>query len=492
MNLSFFRLFLALTALALSAVAAAPKPQIRALWVDGFHAGIRTPEEVEKLVADARAAQFNLLIVQVRRRGDSYYTKSLEPPVEDPLYQPDFDALAYLLEKAHAAGLKVHAWMNVTPLWRPKVPPPKDPRHIFNLHGSSAAGTSRLAPFAATAATGRDNWLMSSPTGDVEFPTGYSLDPGHPDAARHIEETILNVVKNYPVDGIHLDYVRYAETNGATLENGAPVGYNAVSLERFRKRHGVESVPAPNDPRWSDWRREQVTLLVRRIYLGIQEINPNVELSAALIPWSDGPSAPAEWPRAHPYWRIFQDWQGWLRAGLLDLAVPMNYDRESDPKTRLYFDHWIEFEKNNKHGRRLAVGIGAYLNTAEQNLAQLRRALARSRKRKYVDGFSIYSYGNNGGVMGKLAETFGPAPPYPPKSAPATGHLAGVLPGADGATVEVSRRGVFGWSRPLRALTDGNGFYGAVHLKPGRYRVRAGERTLMVTIQPGKLTRADF
>src|ERR1035438_6891973 len=83
-----------------------PAAQIRALWVDGFHPGFRTPQEADQLVADAVAAPLNLLIVQGRRRGDSFYTHSIEPPVEDDPYRPDFDALGYLVEKAHVQGLR--------------------------------------------------------------------------------------------------------------------------------------------------------------------------------------------------------------------------------------------------------------------------------------------------------------------------------------------------------------------------------------------------
>ena len=171
-----------------------PAPQIRALWVDGFHPGFRTPQEADQLVADAVAAHLNLLIVQVRRRGDSFYTHSIEPPVEDDPYRPDFDALGYLLEKAHAAGLQVHAWVNVTPIWRGGPLPPQDAKHIFTLHGLSAQGS--------------DNWLTQTDTGDKKFPVGYFLDPGHPAAAAHIVAVILNIVRSYPVDGIHLDYIQ--------------------------------------------------------------------------------------------------------------------------------------------------------------------------------------------------------------------------------------------------------------------------------------------
>src|SRR2546421_10275565 len=60
-----------------------PSPEIRALWVDGFHAGIRTRAEADQLVADAAVAHVNMLLVQVRRRGDAFYLRSLEPYVED-------------------------------------------------------------------------------------------------------------------------------------------------------------------------------------------------------------------------------------------------------------------------------------------------------------------------------------------------------------------------------------------------------------------------
>src|SRR5689334_23535589 len=103
-------------------------PEFRALWVDGFNPGIRTAQEADQLVTEAKANHFNALIVQVRRRADSFYLKSLEPPVEDAAYDPSFDALAYIIAVAHRDGIQVHAWMNAMPVWRPNQELPKDPR----------------------------------------------------------------------------------------------------------------------------------------------------------------------------------------------------------------------------------------------------------------------------------------------------------------------------------------------------------------------------
>ena len=98
-------------------------PEIRALWVDAFHAGIRSPEEVERLVDTAAEAHLNTLFVQVRRRGDALYLKGVEPPLDDPAYDPSFDALAAIVEEGHRAGLEVHAWVNAMPTWRDETPP---------------------------------------------------------------------------------------------------------------------------------------------------------------------------------------------------------------------------------------------------------------------------------------------------------------------------------------------------------------------------------
>lgn len=451
-------------------------PQIRALWVDGFHAGYRTPQEADQLVADAVAAHLNLLIVQVRRRGDSFYAKSLEPPVEDDPYRPEFDALGYLLDKAHAAGLQVHAWVNVTPIWRGGPDPPKDPKHIFNLHGLAAQGS--------------EDWLTQTRAGEKKFSVGYFLDPGHPAAAKHIANVILNIVRSYPVDGIHLDYVRYPETDSVTELAGSPAGYNPTSVARFHQRYGGDGLPATNDPKWSAWRREQVTNLVRRIYLGIQETKSNVVLSAALIPWGDGPVRRSDWPHAQPYWRVFQDWLSWLDVGLLDLAAPMNYDRQDSKRARVFFEHWVEFEKNNKHDHQLAVGLGAYMNTLEDTQKQLKRAQAKSRQRKNADGWAIYSYYQSTreggtGLLKWMAGQPGATPSLPQWMSPREGYISGTIPGSDGDTVEIARKSGRTWGKSLKVSTDGNGFFAATRLKPGIYLVKKGEQSEQVTVEAG-------
>ncbi len=484
-----------------------PATEFRALWVDGFHAGIRTPEEAQQLVADAKKAGFNALIVQVRRRGDAYYTRSIEPPVEDPAYDPTFDALAYVVELAHREGLEVHAWVNAMPLWRDAAPP-SDPRHVFNQHG--------------TAQTGAASWLTASPAGEQKFPVGYFLDAGHPAAAEHVAQVCANLVKNYNVDGIHLDYIRYPETEQPSPK-GAPVGYNSVSLERFRRAMHRTDVPAPDDAQWIAWRRQQITQLVRRIYLETKAVNPRLRVSAAVIPWGRPPSNEHDFEQTAPMQRVFQDWHGWLKEGILDMAVPMNYAREGDPVRRNWFDGWIQWEKHHKHERQLAVGLGGYLNPPEATLAQIER-VRRPDHGKTTDGMSLFSYASlqkapppsagagvapvaargesvlpnvslpfNSGALGPAATV--PKPEW--LENPKYGWIFGLAqdggaPG-DGASVELRRKGWSPFRRTRRVLADGNGFFGYSDVKPGNYELRVGgARAVGVAVTAGQVARTQI
>ncbi len=481
--------------------------EIRAVWVDGFHAGIRTAQEADQLIADARKANLNTLIVQVRRRGDSLYAKSIEPPVEDAAYDPAFDGLAYVIEAAHRAGLQLHAWINAMPVWRGNQPPPKDSTHVFRQHGLSAQG--------------EDFWLTCSPEGEARFPVGYFLDPGHPAAQEHLANVYLGIVRNYDVDGIHFDYIRYPETE-SKAERGSPVGYNPTSLARFRRQTGRSDTPAVDDGQWTAWRLKQVTQLVRRIYIEAKAIRPGIKVSAATISWGKPPRGEKDFLDASPGRRIYQDWHGWLKEGILDLAVPMNYNRESDPVIRSWFDGWIRWEKRHRHGRQLAVGIGAYLNSSQQNLAQLAR-IRRTEGRHGVDGISIYSYAspqsvpkdgsgipppdrlsylvNDSGTREAPYALPGQVPVMDWIARPAHGWVAGLVSGpggkpADGVSLRLRRGGWWPFRRTARSESDGNGYFGFAAVKPGEYELTAGAGSASlkakVKVQAGKVARIEF
>ncbi len=456
----------------------AARPQWRALWVDAFNSGIRTPAEVDQLVADLKSLNCNTVFAQVRKRGDAYFRKTIDPFTDDPVVPAEFDPLEYLLEKAHKEGIQVHAWINPMPIWKADQEPPKDRNHLYHRHGPETKG--------------RDNWLTCNEKGETKYPVGYFLDAGHPDVHEHLIKVVTDLVKNYPVDGVHLDYIRYPETLTDTEQTGYGVGYNAVSVERFNRVHGRKGIPERNEPLWKDWRRQQLTQLVRRLRVALLETNPKVLLSAALIPWGDGPADEASWVKTAPYNRVFQDWHNWRREGLLDLTVPMNYDRESRAEHAAFFDHWIAFEKTHRYRSRLIIGLGAYLNTIPQTEAQLRRALAASEKVPAPDGICFFSYAwfrgataaNKRPTLEELCAMLtqgadapfaqpAPVPKLPRVDEPMEGTIAGWVMGAQPIPLDSQQVRIepLDGRDPFPVRTDGNGFFAAVALKPGRYRV---------------------
>jgi uncharacterized lipoprotein YddW (UPF0748 family) len=256
---------------------------------------------------------------------------------------------------------------------------PADPRHVYNQHGPNAVGG--------------DDWLSRREDG-ATWSRGYFIDPGHPDAAKYTTDVALNIVREYDVDGIHLDYIRYPER-----ADGLSWGYNETSIARFNAQNSREGRPASSDPLWSQWRRDQISGLVRGIYQGALAIKPQVKISAAVIPWGDGPRVEADWKSTSAYSSVFQDWRSWLEEGILDQAMPMTYFRDSTGNQATWFDHWVTWARDHAYGRQIIPAVALYMNEPADSISQIRRALASTGSgsgasgSSRVAGVALYSYG---------------------------------------------------------------------------------------------------
>ena len=143
------RIFIGLATLTLVAAtvsasvsAAEPVEEFRAYWVDAFGEGIFTPAEVDELVAAAKAANMNALVVQVGRRGDCFCNRAVMPRTQAGIAPLPYDPLQTLIDKAHAEGIEVHAWIIATAIWNSATPPTAS-HHVYNTHGPSKTGHDR-------------------------------------------------------------------------------------------------------------------------------------------------------------------------------------------------------------------------------------------------------------------------------------------------------------------------------------------------------------
>jgi uncharacterized lipoprotein YddW (UPF0748 family) len=466
MQYVFLRLLLIVVLFLMSVVPAraqAPAPQVRAFWVDSLNPGFYNHPQVDELVDNVVRAGANTIIVQVRRHGDAWYNNRIEPRAADPRLAPahEFDPLEYLIARAHQAGVQVHAWLVISVACRPSDRLWNDPEHFCTAHGPNARGAERW-----TTAT-----YSGVQVGDIDF--------GHPAAVQHTERVVQHLLLAYPqLDGLHWDYIRYGDQG---------YGYNQVSLERFNRAHGrpLDSRPEPTDPAWSQWRRDRVTELARRLYIRAKAIKPTIQISAATITWGGlGSAGGAEWERSAAYSRTFQDWPAWLAEGILDFAVPMHYFNESNPQHRSWYEDWMAFDRAHSGRRAVVSGIGAWLNTPEQNIAQAARALAPDEQGRALAGAAFFSYAQprsnsdaerRRAFMDDLRRSVFAAPAAPPAwpwiTNPTGGHIQGIatIDGqvAPDAKVTLIREGA--WLGDIYATADG--WYGAVELPPGRYMV---------------------
>lgn len=473
-----------LTALLSVLPAARAAEELRGLWVDTFHPALRDETEVTQLVADARAGGFNALFVEVRRRGDVFYESALEPKAAD--LAPGFDPLRCLLRLAHnpASGprLEVHAWVVAFNIWNSDTTLPPQPNHPFRLH---------------------PDWLTRSAGGATWDGANYAFDPGHPAVQQHTAEVVLDLIRRYDLDGLHWDYIRY---------NGRDWGYNEVAVRRFNTRHRRTGKPAATDPDWLQFRRDQVTALVRKVYLTALAEKPGLRISAATITFAPGITATSQWTSSSAYSDVLQDWRAWMEEGILDWNLPMTYFRQAEHPEA--FARWTAFIADHQYRRRAAPGLGFYLNSVSNTLVQLQLARRPATTGQPAAGVLAYSYASlatnasRAEVLAALTQPspFTAEPPFaqpaiPPatpwKTAPHHGHLKGLAlrsrddSGIDAAEVTLSGPA----ERTL--VTDATGFFGAVDLPPGDYQVRVrahgfGPLSADVTVPGGRVAHLDF
>lgn len=498
---------------AFSALAQPSSPgEYRAFWVETFHTPLGTHEAVDRVIDAASRANANAIFAQVRRRGDAWYLDAREPLTEvtgvgepDTTGRPTFDPLRYLIDQAHARGIEVHAFTIVGSIFSgdPRKAIPRDPTHPFLQHMNDIDASSP-AQWATRALPPKN---AGTTFNGQRFGTEWYIDLGHPEAAAYTVNVLAHLVRKYDLDGLHLDRIRYPEAPSAP-RGGVNVGYNATNVARFRNRVGDTAgyddagFPLPNDPQWNDWRREQVTAFVRRLYLTVKSIRPNIKVSAAVICYGSGPRANGGFEHTEAYGRVFQDWRAWAEEGILDILAPMNYKRERLPAQAKQFDDWLQFTSDTarENGRISLIGVGAFMNPLDATLRQTRRALEHS------NGVIFYSLASTNSVRSDATDFFSavgtrafhkPAPP--PQLIEHGGHVMGTVHDAAGHAVDGAQVTIVDLATGVTrtVTTDGNGFYGAPHLAPGRYRTTAmfdGQQlaTTQFTIDAGHVTSANL
>ena len=300
-----------------------PKREYRAVWLttienlDWPKTKIKSPADIDRqkgeftaLLDSLKSYNINTILLQTRVRGDVIYPSAIEPfsavLTGKAGKSPGYDPLAFAIEECHKRGMQLHTWLVTLPLGKAQ--------HMRSL---GSMGLSRRRPSLCKLYQG--SWYM---------------EPGEPETTEYLKSLVAEIVENYNIDGIHLDYIRYPDR---------PRGYPDHALHR---RYGKGSSLA-------DWRRENITHIVREIYGTVKSRKPWVRVSCAPLGKHDDlagyPSLGWNARRT-----VFQDAQKWLQEGIMDILFPMMYFSGNN-----FYPFMLDWQENSA-GRHIAPGLGVY------------------------------------------------------------------------------------------------------------------------------------
>ena len=343
------------------------RDQTRALWVT--RATLSSPEAIRQMVRSAESAGFNTLLVQVRGRGDAYFNGTIEPRASELLAKPGFDPLQTTLDLAHAAGMKVHAWVAVNLVSSAASLPASRDHVVYRapewlMVPRELAAEMKRIDLRSPAYIGRLARWTRAHADEVE---GLYTSPIHPAAQAHTAAVVAELARKYAIDGVHLDYIRYPnedfDYSTAAIEQFKTAIYPALT-DRERSeaaaREGLDPVAYPTlfRERWNDFRRARLTALVTRIRAAVKAERPGALVSAAVVPDAQ-----------HALDDRLQDWRAWLDLSLIDVLCPMAYTTDA-----AVFQQQIAAATGYAGSRPVWAGIGAYRLSGAQTLQHIAAA----------------------------------------------------------------------------------------------------------------------
>jgi uncharacterized lipoprotein YddW (UPF0748 family) len=340
-------------------------------------------EEARNLVRVARYSRLNALILQVRTAADALYASPFEPWSEyltgeqGRAPQPFYDPLAFWIEEAHAAGLQLHAWFN-----------PYRARH-----------SSARSPLAAQHIANTNPRVVKS-YGDQLW-----MDPGEPAAADRALAVILDVVRRYDVDGVHIDDYFYPYP--VKGPDGQDVAFPDDDSWRGYVGSGGRSSRA-------DWRRANVDALVERIYREVHRANDRVRVGVSPFGVGRPDRRPPGIAGFSQYDAIYADVERWLENGWMDYLAPQLYWKSDSPEQPFapLLAYW---QSQNPLGRDIWPGlftsrIDASVNSwmPEEIVRQV--ALARAAGANGHIHFSMAALAQNRrGIVDRLRDVYAAA-----------------------------------------------------------------------------------
>jgi uncharacterized lipoprotein YddW (UPF0748 family) len=265
----------------------------------------------------------NAIIFQVRPAADAFYAKSREPwskyltgkqgQAPDPL----FDPLEFAITESHKRGMELHAWFNPY-------------RATFDGKFSTLAS---------------DHITRTKPEWFFTYEGIKLFNPGLPEVREYIVQVILDVVKNYDVDGIHMDDYFYPyPVAGQRIDDQAAFDQYGGDFDEIK-----------------DWRRNNVDLLIKMLTDSVHKYKPKMKFGISPFGiWANrGQNAEgSETSGGSSYYENYADTRKWMQQGWIDYIIPQVYWHIGNRAAS--FDKLVDWWSNNTYNRHLYVGQAPY------------------------------------------------------------------------------------------------------------------------------------
>lgn len=302
---------IALAAQALTAATGAADGTRESRSVEGRGVWVRpsetTPEAIRKTLDRIQYAGFNMVYLETVWQGYTIFPSQAAEAAGIEAQRPNmrgFDPLKVWIEEAHRRGIEMHAWT-----------------HTFFVGADGADGDGAvkgpgpiLKAHPEWAAVEREDVGADGPRPSKQEPGYYFVDPAMPGPREYLRSVFEELLTDYDIDGLHLDYIRYP----VSLPYDSGFSYSDYSRAQFEEEHGVDPYTlTESDPKWEEWntwRENNITTFVRGIREMQRELKPDAPLSAAVF------ADPVDGLK-----KKFQNWAAWVDAGYLDFLTGMSF-----------------------------------------------------------------------------------------------------------------------------------------------------------------------
>ncbi len=319
----------------------------------------------------------NAAFLQVRSRGDAWYTSSLEPMA----VKAELDPLRACVDAANG-DYRVHAWVNMN-LVADATRLPSDPQHVVRAHPEWLCIPESLIGRAAMNAPRSPEFLAELGrfcAGRKNEYEGLFADPAVPEYRSYVAAIVADIARRYPIAGVHFDYIRYANPTSGVAASSLRAFEAQVNLEVDVAQASEMRARRSKDPlayvkrfpkAYLQFRQNAVSEMVKECATRAREVSPDIVVSAAVF--ADIPDARAG--RA-------QDWPKWLADGVIDAAAPMIYTKDPNDFTRK-----LKAAVAAKGPGKIWAGIGAWLLTPAETSRRIE--VARGAE---ASGFVLFSH----------------------------------------------------------------------------------------------------